>query len=210
MRSVYVIGDSISIQYGPYLRNMLTGAFGYDRKRGEDQALADLDQPVGANGGDSLRVLDYLRIERAKGTVYDILLLNCGLHDINTDASNGKKQIAPEAYRDNLEQLLELAQRMANVVVWVRTTDADAEIHNTPDRALHRFHDDVLLYNETADAICRHRGISRIDLYRFTRSFGREAFCDHVHYKDEIRQLQAAYIAGYLFASFPPDDEARG
>lgn len=27
---------------------------------------------------------------------------------------------------------------------------------------------------------------------------GRDIYCDHVHFKDEVRRLQGAFIAGYL------------
>ena len=56
MRSVFVVGDSISIQYGPFLEQMLSGRIAYARKGSEDatmaEALRNLDIPVGANGGD--------------------------------------------------------------------------------------------------------------------------------------------------------------
>ncbi|KIE48240.1 hypothetical protein U732_4009 [Clostridium argentinense CDC 2741] len=63
MRSLFVIGDSISIHYGPYLREMIKDKFAYDRKRGLEHALIDLDKPVGANIGDSSMVLEYLQEE---------------------------------------------------------------------------------------------------------------------------------------------------
>ena len=80
---VFVIGDSISIQYGPYLEQYLHGFYEYDRKRDEGFSSANLDLPAGANGGDSKMVLDYLkqRLEDP-GFSPDVLLLNCGLHDI--------------------------------------------------------------------------------------------------------------------------------
>ena len=36
-RSVFVIGDSISIYYGPHLKMMLGSDFDYDRKRGDNR-----------------------------------------------------------------------------------------------------------------------------------------------------------------------------
>ena len=49
----YVIGDSISIQYGPYLESALGASWQYDRKSGDAEARKNLDIPIGANGGDS-------------------------------------------------------------------------------------------------------------------------------------------------------------
>ena len=58
--SIFVIGDSISIQYGPYLQKALAPWCGYARKSGEEAALKNLDNPMGANGGDSSMVHDYV------------------------------------------------------------------------------------------------------------------------------------------------------
>ena len=59
-KKVFVIGDSISIQYGPYLKKFIEGKYLYDRKRDNGEAMQDLNKPVGANGGDSRMVVDYL------------------------------------------------------------------------------------------------------------------------------------------------------
>lgn len=48
---LFVIGDSISIFYGPYLKKYVEGKFDYDRKRDKGEAMKNLDNPVGANGG---------------------------------------------------------------------------------------------------------------------------------------------------------------
>ncbi|WP_159884807.1 SGNH/GDSL hydrolase family protein [Paenibacillus puerhi] len=199
MRKLFVFGDSISIKYGPYLKGMVENSFHYDRKRGEEQALADLDNPVGANGGDSNMVLEYLKGERDRGVRYDLLLLNCGLHDIKTQLVTGMKQVPVNQYRDNLEKIVLIARETAQTLIWVRTTDALEEIHNTrATTTFHRFHEDVVAYNAVADEIMNNQGVSMVDLYSFTRIFGASAYCDHVHFKEEIRCLQAAYIAGFL------------
>ncbi|MDF2721874.1 MAG: Lipolytic protein family [Paenibacillus sp.] len=200
MRSVFVIGDSISIHYGPYLQTMLAGR--YDRKRGDDRASADLDRPAGANGGDSSRVLSYMRGERERGVAYDILLLNCGLHDIKTNPGGETRQIPLESYKENLQSIAALARKMANEAVWVRTTDVADEIHNTPDRSFCRFHADVVRYNEAADHLFRAAHIPLLDLYGFSRMFGNAAFCDHVHYTEDVRKQQAAFIVGFLEGKF--------
>lgn len=48
-------------------------------------------------------------------------------------------------------------------------------------------------------------GVPAIDLFAFTRALGgNEIFCDHVHFTETVRQLQAAYIAGYLRGRLGP------
>ena len=198
MRSLFIVGDSISIQYGPYMKRFVVGSYQYDRKRGEAEALEDLDKPVGANGGDSDMVLAYLTSEHRKGVRYDVLLVNCGLHDIKTDPQTGAKQIPLERYRTNLEEIVTISKKMAKNLIWICTTDAVEQVHNREDSTFLRFHDDVVTYNATADEVMRSHSVSMIDLYTFTRRFGIQAYCDHVHYTEEVRQLQAAYITGCL------------
>ncbi|PWW07280.1 lysophospholipase L1-like esterase [Paenibacillus cellulosilyticus] len=198
MRSLYVVGDSISIQYGPYLKRMIEHRFHYDRKRGEEDAFINLDNPIGANGGDSSMVLAYLQGEQRKGVHYDLLLINCGLHDIKTDPATGDKQVPLQQYRDNLEQIVIISREMSNFLIWVRTTDAVEEVHNARSASFHRFHEDVVAYNEAADVIMRAHDVSIVDLYTFTRIFGTSAYCDHVHFTEEVCCSQAAFIAGYL------------
>src|SRR3569623_656120 len=107
MTRCFVIGDSISIQYGPYLEQYLAGYLHYARKSGESEALANLDIPQGANGGDSSMVLKYLRgLHQTKSLQADVLLINCGLHDIKTDPATGKKQVTLEDHRRNLQEIL--------------------------------------------------------------------------------------------------------
>ncbi|SDJ78569.1 SGNH/GDSL hydrolase family protein [Paenibacillus naphthalenovorans] len=197
-RQIYVIGDSISIQYGPYLEELLVPEFGYDRKRGTEQALRDLNVPVGANGGDSGMVLAYLQEQREQQVRYDVLLLNCGLHDMKTDPASGSKQIPLEQYRANMRRIADIALSMANQVFWLRTTPLIDEVHNRLNTSFHRFHRDVIDYNAAADAIMEQQRIPLLDLYAFTLALGPDVYCDHVHFKDEVRKQQAEFIAREL------------
>src|SRR3954466_8909069 len=84
---LFVLGDSISMHYGPYLEQVLRGKWDYERKRGRAE---NLDQGTGANGGDSNAVLAYLNERLAAGGIAaDWLLLNCGLHDVKSDRQTG-------------------------------------------------------------------------------------------------------------------------
>jgi lysophospholipase L1-like esterase len=203
MKKLMVIGDSISIQYGPYLKKFLSDRFHYDRKRGTAMALTDLDNPIGANGGDSQMVLDYMQEqENEKKLNYHVLLLNCGLHDIKTDLKTEAKQVQIEKYEQNLGKIVNMTKKHNIQLIWVRTTPVVDMIHNTRSKGFKRFNSDVLEYNRVADQIMSNAKLPSIDLYTFTQKFGDIAYIDHVHFSDEVRQLQAAYIAGYLNASY--------
>ena len=62
----------------------------------------------------------------------------------------------------------------------------------------HRFVADCAAYNAVADRIMNAAGVPVIDLFTFTRNLGPELFCDHVHFHVNIREKQAAFIAGWL------------
>ena len=198
---VYVIGDSISIQYGPYLAQYLSGFMDYGRKEGVEEALLNLDKPQGANGGDSSMVLAYLQGKAESGGIEaDILLLNCGLHDIKTDPQTGAKQVPLSDYEANLQSIIEVVASLQPKLVWVRTTPCDEAVHNQPSRSFYRFAADAGAYNQVADRLMTEAEIPLLDLYTFTRNLGDNLYCDHVHFHDHIREKQGAFIAGWLIA----------
>ncbi len=202
--SIYVIGDSISIHYGPALERALHGSgIDYSRKAGVAEAARDLDEAAGANGGDSSMVLAYLRycLDKGPAITADTLVINCGLHDIKTTPATGAKQVPLAAYRQNLEAIVEVvAGTMRRQMVWVRTTPCDERLHNVRCNTFHRFAADCDAYNQAADTIMLAHGIPLLDLYTFTSNLGpsEAIFCDHVHFHDWVRQAQGAFIAGWL------------
>ena len=109
---VFVIGDSISLGYGPYLERYLAPLFRYARKLGAEDAMRALAIPGHANGGDSSQVVKYLTTNAVHGEIpaTDYLLVNCGLHDIRTDPASGAKQVDADSYRANLERIVVTAR----------------------------------------------------------------------------------------------------
>jgi len=199
MKQLYVIGDSISIHYGPYLAQALQGVMHYARKEGEAEALLNLDRPQGANGGDSAMVLAFLQAMQARGGLKaDLLLVNCGLHDIKTDPQSGAKQVSLADYQANLHAIIATVRALGPTLVWIRTTPCDEAIHNQRQATFHRFAADGLAYNQAADAIMHSAGVPLLDLYTFTHNLGPDLYCDHVHFHEAIRAQQGAFIAGWL------------
>lgn len=221
---LFLLGDSISIDYGPYLERMVAGRFCCDRKgsqllKGENpvnsparqdilQCLAVLDKGLPAlNGGDSTAVLAYLQNMLAQSTPdWSVLLLNCGLHDIRIDPQTKVHQVEADDYASNLEKIIRLSNRQGHRVIWVRTTPVADDRHQRLNLEFQRFNADLIAYNNIADAKMKAAGIPSVDLYNFTLGLcnsheGLEGlFIDHVHFKEEVSRLQAAYIAGWLGA----------
>ncbi len=197
--SIFLIGDSISIQYGPYLQDYLAGSIAFYRKNDDGQAEKNLDVPVGANGGDSRMVLEYLKIKIKEPAFNpDYLVLNCGLHDIKHDPKTGIIQVTEKEYRSNLLRIIELVKEKNIGLIWIRTTAVVDSIHNSKSKTIRRYATDLATYNRIADEVFSTKGVPMIDLYGFTKKLGLEQFIDHVHYNEKTRALQAAYLAGYL------------
>ena len=196
---IYVIGDSISIQYGPYLKQYLAGVMDYARKEGETEALLNLDQPQGANGGDSTMVLSFLKaLAKSTGIDADLLLVNCGLHDIKRNPEPGKAQVSIDAYEHALRSIVATVGEMRPKLVWIRTTPCDEHVHNRPGLGFHRFAADCAAYNAVADRVMSEAGVPSIDLHTFTCNLGPDLYGDHVHFHEHIREKQGAFIAGWL------------
>ncbi len=198
---VFVVGDSISIHYGPYLEKYLNGKADYDRKNDTpgQKAEANLDYPTGANGGDSKMVLAYLKTKVAEPDFRpDVLLLNCGLHDIKFDPKSKTHQVDSASYRKNLHAMHALLKKSSIPIIWLRSTAVIDSIHNSRSTAFHRHAKDLETYNRIADEVWRGHKVPIIDLYEFTRNVPGNNYIDHVHYNENTRSLQAAYIAGYI------------
>jgi lysophospholipase L1-like esterase len=196
---IYIIGDSISIQYGPYLQECLRGKMEYARKEGTEEALLNLDRPVGANGGDSSMVLEFLKESICSDLLdADLLLINCGLHDIKTDPTTHRKQIPIDDYAENLKSIVEFLAATPSRLIWIRTTPCDESVHNRPGMEMHRFVADCDAYNAVADRIVAEADVPSIDLHAFTLSLGPDLYCDHVHFHEHVRQRQAEFIADWL------------
>ncbi len=194
---LFVVGDSISMHYGPFLKDFIADKLIYGRK-GEGAEVGNLDLSSPVNGGDSSCVLDYLKDICKVGFRTDILLLNCGLHDIKT--ADGSRQVSAADYRKNLEAIIPLAKNCAKKVLWVRSTPVDTETHNSICKEFKRFKEDIIAYNEIADEVMKANDITEIDLHSFTSKLEGELFHDHVHFNENVRVIQAAFIAGYVLS----------
>jgi lysophospholipase L1-like esterase len=193
--SLHVVGDSISIHYGPYLEKSLDRAVRYSRKEGKYQSL---DVPAGANGGDSSQVLVYLDWLTAQGFRTDCLAVNCGLHDIKQDPVTGKFQVDLPQYRENLGLIVTAGQRIAGLFIWITTTPADYVTHWNHVKEFVRRNGNVLAYNQAAREIMNANKIPVIDLYTFTAALPGPLYCDHVHFCEKVRRKQGEYIAEEL------------
>jgi lysophospholipase L1-like esterase len=197
-KQVFLIGDSISIYYTPYLQSDLADAVLFSRK-GPSQ-IESVDEEVEdpqANGGDSRAVLNYLQMRFTDDRFHpDIVVVNCGLHDIKRNPNTNVIAIDSSEYRKNLIAMFALLHSHKARVIWISTTPVDDARHNSLSKQFYRYNADVERYNRIAREICATRHIPIIDLYEFTAHLGKDHYIDHVHYDTSTRELQAAFIAG--------------
>lgn len=158
-----------------------------------------MDIATGANGGDSAMVLAYLKSRRESDPIRaDVLLLNCGLHDIKLPMDRDEPQVSPGSYENNLRAILAEAEGMGLRTIWMRTTPVIDDLHLARCSSFRRRASDVEAYNAIADSVMRGHAI--IDLWEFSRQLGPDAFCDHVHYTPDARIRQGNFLAGCLHA----------
>lgn len=197
--TLFILGDSISLQYGTHLQRELSGSFRIQRKGSQESAMKNLDVPVDANGGDSRMVLAYLKTRIGDPSFKpDLMLLNCGLHDVKRNPSTLKIAVDSNEYRSNLDSVFTLLLAKRIPVMWVRTTEVIDSIHAEKSKAFNRYAKDVEQYNSIADEVCRKYNIAEIDLYSFTKGLRKDRFADHVHYIPVVMKEQALFIKGYV------------
>ncbi|HEV7301553.1 MAG TPA: SGNH/GDSL hydrolase family protein [Tepidisphaeraceae bacterium] len=200
MPRVFVVGASLTLQFGPYLERELAGRMHYDRKRATDGKRAEdnLDVAQGASGGDSSRVLAYLKDRRQNDPIpADILLLSCGLHDLKTHPTTKAKQVPIEQFESNLRAITQEVAAMGLTLAWLRITPVVDEIHNAR-ASFHRYQADVDRYNAIADGVMRDADAHVIDFAAFCQALLPESLIDHVHYDEAARARQAKFIAEHL------------
>jgi len=199
---LFLVGDSISIYYTPYLETDLSGNYSFSRKTSRAvESIKDQLSDPNVQGGNSRMVLDYLEKRYAETNFApDIVLINCGLHDIKRIPQTDAIAIDSTEYRANLEKMTALIRKHHGTIIWISTTPVDDKRHNELSKEFYRYNRDVVKYNEIARGVFTRANAPIIDLYTFTKQLGPDHYIDHVHWDESTRVQQAAYIAGFLAA----------
>ena len=196
-KEIFILGDSISIHYTPYLRKYL--GTGWEIVRKGDIPAPEIPGEIDReNGSDSGTVLLYLQAV-IQNITQETILLNAGLHDIKRFPTPVDVcMISLEQYCSNLQQSLDIIRSAGKNTIWVTVTPIDEENHAIHEKAFFRLERDVERYNRASMDLIRRNQIPWIDLGAFTRRIGLPLYCDHAHFNEDVRAIQAAYIAGAL------------
>ena len=155
---VFIVGDSISLGYTPFVEKELAG-----RARIVHHA---------GNGGDSANVLANLGAWLAElGTRPALIHANAGLHDLRFWTERNAYQVPLESYRRNMAILAEKLRAAAGKTVWALTTPV---LDGAPNmsREFPRKDADVRAYNAAAAEAMKAAGVPVNDLYALVQSFG--------------------------------------
>ena len=179
---VLVIGDSISIGYTPFVRELLAG-----------EAVVEHNPGNGGYTGRGLAQLDnWLGDED-----WDLITFNWGLHDLahRPDGSKtrgldlGGTLCTPlEGYEKNLAELVRRLQATGSRLLWVNTTPV-------PKGSQGRKPADPARYNEVAAEIMSAAGIETVDLYARSQLRPKLQQRRNVHYSDQGYEHLAGEVA---------------
>lgn len=201
MKKMFLLGDSISLHYGPYLREYLKEDFEIHSKPGKEEALKKIDYAVGGNGGDSSMVLSYIKERQAKNDLdFDVFVFNCGAHDIKRKIPDEKPQITLEEYEQNLNEIYGIMQTHNVKCVFIASTPILEKEHlELIPGGVKRYNKDVFEYGEVAKRVAQKHNAPIIDLNSFVSNLPGEIYQDYAHFDIPTRKLQAAFIAGSLY-----------
>ena len=203
---LFLVGDSISIYYTPYLQADTANLVQFSRKTSPTpESIAQQLSDPNVQGGDSRMVLKYLRGRYEDISFHpDVVVINCGLHDIKRIPKTDAIAVDVPEYQDNLSAILALVRSKGGQLVWINTTPVNDVRHNSISKEFYRYNADVKRYNEAAASLFKQRHVPMINLYDFTAQLGDNHYIDHVHFDEQTRMLQAAFIAGFLNSSLAP------
>jgi acyl-CoA thioesterase-1 len=181
---VLLIGDSISIGYTADVRKLLEGRANVHR--------------IPENGGPTKNGLAKLSKWLGDGK-WDVIHFNWGLHDLKY-MPDGKRQVEPEAYEQNLRELVRQMKATGAKLIWCSTTPVpEGELN--PKREF----GDAPAYNLIAARVMRENGVMINDLYTWAqRDLARIQKPKDVHFTPEGSAYLARRVAESIRGALKP------
>jgi lysophospholipase L1-like esterase len=156
---VLLAGDSISMGYGPKVRQLLDGIFQVEN--------------LPENGGNSGRLLAHVDEWMIRPNYY-LIHVNCGLHDM-LQGGGAPVGVPLDLYAANLERLVtRLQAETSAILIWATTTPIIDALLNTPPWTYRGTESDVLTYNEAARRVMTRHNVPINDLHRVVEEAGQE------------------------------------
>ena len=167
---VFLIGDSIRLNSEEYVIENL----------GENVHLFSPSE----NCESSFKVLE--NIETWIGTdIFDVVHLNCGLHDVRYDPGQTTPVSTKEQYCHNLEHIFGLLARLETRLIWATSTPINETVHNEVKVSC-RYLKDIIDYNTISVELAGRYGFEVNDLYQkvSTQNLGDILLSDGIHFNE--------------------------
>ncbi len=182
---LYSSGDSISMGYWPYLEAELHDQVNvyYQRELAKDMPNVNLRNNGHAHLAHGVLQTAYTNNQFKP----DYLLVNFGLHMINTH----KDKL--EAYDEWVKKFIAYAKEKKTKLIWVTTTPYQQSFRPTQNLT-------IIQFNDIVKKAARVHNVPVIDLHACTletvEALGdKKVYVDGVHFRDNVKKRQAAYIA---------------
>lgn len=180
---VLLIGDSISIGYTLFVRELLQGKANVHR--------------VPTNGGPTPKGVENIDSWLGKGH-WDVIHFNWGLHDLKYMFDN-EPQVSIEQYERNLGRLVGRMEKTGAKLIWASTTPVP-----NGNVSPKRIPGDVVRYNAAASRVMKKHGVATDDLYSLANSKLAEIqLPSNVHFTPEGSRVLAAQVVASIAAALP-------
>ncbi|MCL4781678.1 MAG: SGNH/GDSL hydrolase family protein [Bryobacterales bacterium] len=180
---VLLIGDSISIGYTLFVREILAGKVNVHR--------------IPTNAGPTTKGIENIDSWLGKGH-WDLIHFNWGLHDLKY-MFDDQPQVDLAQYERNLARLVGRLRKTGARLIWASTTPVP-NLRVGPKR----IPDDVPRYNEAAARVMKQYGVPTDDLYTFAmKRLAEIQIPDNVHFKPEGSRALAEQVASAILAELP-------
>ena len=192
---VLLLGDSISIGYTPYVKDMLKDEAFVTRPMGKNNRAENC---AGTNSG--VKHID--RWLKQDGGNWDVIHFNFGLHDLKrVDPKTGKNsnnpddpnQAPPEVYEKQLKEIVKKLKATGAVLIFATTTPVPEGVKP------HRDVDAPAQYNALAKKIMHENGIAIDDLYALANPKLKDIQRPvNVHFTPEGSKLLAKQVVKHI------------
>ncbi len=180
---VLLIGDSISIGYTLFVRELL-------------QSKANVHR-VPTNCGPTPKGVENIDSWLGKRH-WDVIHFNWGLHDLKYMFDN-EPQVSIEQYERNLGRLVGRLEKTGAKLIWASTTPVP-----NGNLSPKRIPADVVRYNAAASRVMRKHGVATDDLYSLANSKLAEIqIPNNVHFTPDGSKVLAAQVAASITAALP-------
>lgn len=184
--NVALVGDSIRLFSEPFVRRCLPSRF----------KLRSPAENCKSSRNVAARIREWVRPATA-----DVVLVNCGLHDIRHDPGQCRPVTSPEDYVANLQHVFAYLAATGASVIWATSTPIRESMHAGIDSP-RWYREDLVAYNRLSVELALGFGFGVNDLYgRLTEAAAERLLMpDGVHFNHVGNALIGKHVAAAIQA----------